>query len=91
MRGRVAIPEVFHAAAATPTGEDGSVDEGVVLLLVGWSWRRASSLALGAARTGLPVLVVFLALGMLLGSEGPGGIEFDDSELARRLGWSDWR
>ena len=32
------------------------------------------------------MLVVFLALGMLLGSEGPGGIEFDDSELARRVG-----
>ena len=43
-------------------------------------------LALGAARTGLPVLVLFLALGMLLGSEGPGGIEFTDSELARRVG-----
>ena len=42
--------------------------------------------AFGAARTGLPVLVAFLALGMLLGSEGPGGIEFDDAELAREVG-----
>ena len=40
----------------------------------------------GAARTGLPVLVAFLALGMLLGSDGPGGIEFDDAELARQVG-----
>jgi cell volume regulation protein A len=30
--------------------------------------------ALGAARTGLPVLVAFLGLGMLLGSDGPGGV-----------------
>jgi cell volume regulation protein A len=32
------------------------------------------------------VLVVFLALGMLLGSDGPGGIEFDDAKLAREVG-----
>jgi len=62
------------------------VDEGLVLLLVGAILAASIVLALGAARTGLPVLVVFLALGMLLGSEGPGGIEFDDSELARRVG-----
>ena len=34
----------------------------------------------------MPVLVGFLALGMLLGSDGPGGIEFDDPELARTVG-----
>jgi cell volume regulation protein A len=34
----------------------------------------------------VPSLVAFLALGMLLGSEGPGGIEFDDAELARKVG-----
>jgi NhaP-type Na+/H+ and K+/H+ antiporter len=42
--------------------------------------------ALGAARTGLPVLVAFLGLGMLLGSDGPGGIAFDDAKLAREVG-----
>jgi cell volume regulation protein A len=42
--------------------------------------------ALGASRTGVPSLVAFLALGMLLGSDGPGGIEFDDAELAREVG-----
>jgi cell volume regulation protein A len=30
--------------------------------------------------------VAFLALGMLLGSDGPGGIDFDDAELARTVG-----
>ena len=63
-----------------------SVDEGLAILLVGLVLAASLVVALGAARTGLPVLVAFLALGMLLGSEGPGGIEFDDSELARRVG-----
>jgi potassium/hydrogen antiporter len=34
----------------------------------------------------VPVLIGFLAVGMLLGSDGPGGIEFDDPHLARTLG-----
>ena len=77
---------MFHATAASPTRQDVSVDEGTVILLVGLVLAASLVVALGAARTGLPVLVAFLALGMLLGSEGPGGIEFDDSELARRVG-----
>ena len=32
------------------------------------------------------MLVAFLVLGMLLGSDGPGGIDFDDAELAREVG-----
>ncbi|MGH2699899.1 MAG: potassium/proton antiporter [Actinomycetota bacterium] len=39
-----------------------------------------------ASRTRVPILVVFLALGMALGSEGPGGIDFDDPDLARSVG-----
>ena len=62
------------------------MDEGVVLLVVGAVLGASVLLALGTARTGVPVLVAFLALGMLLGSEGPGGIEFDDAELARQVG-----
>lgn len=42
--------------------------------------------ALTATRAGLPVLVGFLALGMLVGSEGLGGIAFDDVELAQFVG-----
>ena len=42
--------------------------------------------ALLADRVRIPGLLLFLGLGMLAGSEGIGGIEFDDIELARTLG-----
>ena len=42
--------------------------------------------ALLADRVRVPGLLLFLALGMLAGSEGIGGIEFSNVELARTLG-----
>lgn len=42
--------------------------------------------ALLADRVRIPGLLLFLALGMLAGSEGIGGLEFDNTELARTLG-----
>ena len=42
--------------------------------------------AVVARRLSVPVLVLFLGLGMLLGSDGQGGIYFDDARLARELG-----
>jgi cell volume regulation protein A len=42
--------------------------------------------ALLADRVRVPGLLLFLALGMVAGSQGVGGIEFDDAELARTLG-----
>ena len=42
--------------------------------------------ALLADRVRIPGLLLFLGLGMVAGSEGIGGIQFDDAELARTLG-----
>jgi cell volume regulation protein A len=43
-------------------------------------------LSAAALRTGAPLLLFFLAIGMLLGEDGPGGLDFDDFELAYNLG-----
>jgi cell volume regulation protein A len=37
-------------------------------------------------RLGVPALLMFLFIGMLAGSEGPGGIHFDDPVLVRLIG-----
>ena len=50
------------------------------LLLLGVVASRLSS------RLGIPGLLVFLAVGMLAGSDGPGGIDFDNADLAQTLG-----
>jgi cell volume regulation protein A len=39
-----------------------------------------------SARIGLPVLVLFLIVGMLAGEDGPGGIAFNNSQIAHALG-----
>jgi len=51
-----------------------------VLLLLGIA---SSKLSL---RLGVPVLVLFLLLGMLAGSEGLGGLEFENYQLAHGIG-----
>lgn len=37
-------------------------------------------------RTGAPLLLLFLVIGMLIGEDGPGGVHFDDFTLAYDLG-----
>src|SRR5690606_30283638 len=39
-----------------------------------------------AARVGVPALLLFLIIGMVAGSEGLGGVYFDDAVLAQSLG-----
>ncbi len=57
------------------------------ILLVG-SLLLLISIVAGKAsfRFGVPVLVLFLAIGMLAGSEGIGGIYFSDSQVAQFIG-----
>jgi cell volume regulation protein A len=51
-----------------------------VLLLLSVLASKAS------ARLGVPALVLFLLIGTFAGSEGPGGIKFDDPRLAQYVG-----
>lgn len=39
-----------------------------------------------SVKLGIPALLLFLVIGMLAGSDGPGGIYFDDAHLAQSLG-----
>lgn len=60
-----------------------------VILLVG---AVVLIVAILAARLGsgfgLPSLLLFLGLGMLLGTDGPGALAFDDADLAHALGFA---
>lgn len=51
-----------------------------ILLLLGIASSKFS------ARIGMPVLVLFLGVGMLAGSEGLGGIDFENYSLANSIG-----
>lgn len=59
---------------------------GLAMLLVGAVLAASVAVALGAAKTRFPALGAFLGIGMLSGSDGPGGIAFDDARLAREVG-----
>ena len=56
------------------------------ILIAGAILALAVVAAVATRRLRLPLLVTFLGLGMLLGSEGVGGIYFDDAQLARSIG-----
>lgn len=57
-----------------------------VILVVGVLLLAAVFAARVSERLRVPSLLLFLAVGMLAGSEGPGGLEFDSPELAQAVG-----
>jgi cell volume regulation protein A len=64
----------------------GAMGEDQLILVTGALMAAALVAALVAGRMRVPGLVLFLGLGMAIGSDGTGWIQFDDYELARRIG-----
>jgi cell volume regulation protein A len=62
------------------------VTDGELILVAGALLAAGLGASLLARRMRLPGLVLFLTVGMLLGSDGLGWIEFSDYELARSIG-----
>ena len=60
--------------------------DGHVILITGALLAAALGASMLAGRLRLPGLVLFLAVGMLVGSDVTGWINFDDYELARNIG-----
>jgi potassium/hydrogen antiporter len=60
--------------------------DAILILIAGVLLAAGIAGALLADQVRVPALLLFLGLGMLAGSEGIGGIHFDDAELARTLG-----
>jgi cell volume regulation protein A len=63
-----------------------AVNDAALILVAGSLLAAGIGASLLAARLRLPGLVLFLALGMAIGSDGVGWIEFDNYELARTIG-----
>lgn len=61
---------------------------GVFLFVVGALLLMAILAGKASGRIGLPSLALFLLIGMLAGSEGMGGIAFDDANVAQFIGVS---
>ena len=60
--------------------------DGQLILVAGALLAAALAASLLAGRIRVPGLVLFLGLGMAIGSDGTGWIPFDDFELARKIG-----
>ena len=62
------------------------MDEGQLVLVVGALLAAGLAASLAAGRLRMPGLVLVLGLGMAIGSDGAGWIDFGDFELARQIG-----
>jgi cell volume regulation protein A len=62
------------------------VGDGELILVAGALLAAGLAAALLASRLRVPSLILFLGIGMAVGTDGTGWIEFDDYELARTVG-----
>ena len=62
------------------------MSNGQLILVAGALLLAGIAASLAAGRIRVPGLVLFLGLGMAIGSDGTGWIEFSDYQLARRIG-----
>src|SRR5581483_6814618 len=62
------------------------MSEGEMILIAGALMAAGLAASFAADRLRVPGLVLFLALGMAIGSDGTGWIEFNDYALARTIG-----
>ena len=53
------------------------------IILIGSILLFVSLVASRQTRVGIPTLLLFLLVGMLAGSDGPGGISFDNPKIAK--------
>ncbi len=60
--------------------------DGELILVAGALLAGGIAASLVASRVRLPGLILFLALGMVIGSDGTGWIDFNDYELTRTIG-----
>ena len=57
-----------------------------IILIASLAFLVSILASLVGQRLGMPVLLVFLIIGMLLGEEGPGDIHFDDVQVTHLVG-----
>ena len=72
------------------------MSDSALILIAGALLAAGVGASLVAGRLQLPGLVLFLGVGMAIGSDGAGWIDFGNYELARRIGGDaiarpDWR
>ncbi len=67
-------------------GEVCMTEDAVLILVAGALLATGVVVSLVATRLRLPALVLFLALGMLIGTDGVGWIDFENYELTRLIG-----
>ncbi len=57
-----------------------------IILFIGLLFLVSVLASVVSSRIGAPLLLVFLVIGMLVGEEGPGGVRFDDYQMAHLIG-----